>query len=88
MHVTNLFFCSFKGRTHDRMSRNIYMPIMRINFYAMAEIESRTIDVYLLVRVKNVSIFRVVNLRMSRVSSSPIILISETMVNRKTITLI
>lgn len=64
------------------------MPIMRINFYAMAEIESRTIDVYLLVRVKNVSIFRVVNLRMSRVSSSPIILISETMVNRNTITLI
>lgn len=63
------------------------MPIMRINFYAMAEIESRTIDVYLLVRVKNVSIFRVVNLRMSRVSSSPISLISETMVNRKTITL-
>lgn len=63
------------------------MPIMRINFYAMAEIESRTIDVYLLVRVKNVSIFRVVNLRMSRVSSSPIILISDTMVNRKTITL-
>lgn len=49
----------------------MYIAIIRTNLEEIAEMEPKTICVYLLVLVKKIRIFKIVNLRMSRLSISP-----------------
>ena len=60
-----------RGKVQEIISKNMYIAIIRTNLEEIAEMEPKTICVYLLVQVKKIRIFKIVNLRMSRLSISP-----------------
>ncbi len=77
-----------RGKRQEIVSKNIYIKIILINLNAIAEIELRTIEVSLLVFVKNVKTFNIVNLLINFIYMIPNNFISEIMTNNTTIILI
>lgn len=60
------------------MRRNIYIMIILTNLSEIEEIDAKTMEVSLLVLVKNDSIFKIVSLRMMLASNYPKTLSSDT----------
>lgn len=66
------------------MSKKKYIIIILKKLYAIDEIDFKTIDVYLLVRVKKASIFNIVNLLIILLYNYPKWLIYETITKATT----